>query len=253
MLIGLFCSLKKSAAQFKKHEESIIKSLKDKDISLRRRALDVLYSMCDSENSEVVVGQLLDYLQTSPEPAMREELVLRVAILGERFSPNLHWYVDTILKLMSLAGEHVSDQIWMRVVQIVTNKEELQVYAAETCLRSLRNETVHESMVKCGGYIVGEFGHLMTHKHESSPSAQWQLLKDKFYTCTEWETKQVLLSAFVKLLNAHPQLAPQITELIQKQTTTMNAELQQRAVEYLALAQVVVGVFWHYSRSLLAL
>ena len=117
---------------------------------------------------------------------MREELVLRVAILGERFSPNLHWYVDTILKLMSLAGEHVSDQIWMRVVQIVTNKEELQVYAAETCLRSLRNETVPESMVKCGGSIIGEFGHLMVHKHESSPSAQWQLLKDKFYTCNEW-------------------------------------------------------------------
>ena len=67
------------------------------------------------------------------------------------------------------------------------------------------------------------------------------------------ETKQVLLSAFVKLLNAHPQLAPQITELIQKQTTTMDAELQQRAVEYLALAQVVVGHCWHSSSFLLAL
>jgi hypothetical protein len=49
-------------------------------------------------------------------------------------------------------------------------------------------------MVKCGGYIIGEFGHLMVHKHESSPSAQWQLLKDKFYTCNEWETKQVSFS-----------------------------------------------------------
>ena len=226
-----------AAEQFKKHEEVIIKSLKDKDISLRRRALDVLYSMCDSNNSEVIVGQLLDYLQTSPDAAMREELVLRIAILGERFSPNLHWYVDTILKLMSLAGEHVSDQIWMRVVQIVTNKEELQVYAAETCQRALRSETVHESMIKCGGYIIGEFGHLMVHKHESSASAQWLLLKDKFHTCKEYETKQVLLSAFVKLINAHPQLKPQITELMQTQTTTMDAELQQRAVEYLALAQ----------------
>jgi len=33
----------------------------------------------------------------------------------------------------------------------------------------------------------------------------------------------------------------------------MDAELQQRAVEYLALAQVVVGHFWHYSSFLLAL
>ena len=42
---------------------------------------------------------------------IREELVLRVAILAERFSPNLHWYVDTILKLMSLAGDYVSNQV----------------------------------------------------------------------------------------------------------------------------------------------
>jgi len=37
--------------------------VKGNDVSLRRRALDVLYSMCDSTNSELVVGELLDYLQ----------------------------------------------------------------------------------------------------------------------------------------------------------------------------------------------
>jgi AP-2 complex subunit alpha len=52
-----------AAEQFKKHQDSIIKSLKDKDVSLQRRALDVLYSMCDANNSELVVGELLDYLQ----------------------------------------------------------------------------------------------------------------------------------------------------------------------------------------------
>jgi len=44
-------------------QDTIIKSLKDSDVSLRRRALDVIYSMCDSNNSELVVGELLDYLQ----------------------------------------------------------------------------------------------------------------------------------------------------------------------------------------------
>lgn len=42
---------------------------------------------------------------------IREELVLRVAILAERFSPNLQWYVDTILKLIALAGDYVSNQV----------------------------------------------------------------------------------------------------------------------------------------------
>lgn len=58
--------IEEAAQQFKKHQDSIIKSLKDKDVSLRRRALDVLYSMCDSHNSELVVGQLLEYLEVAP-------------------------------------------------------------------------------------------------------------------------------------------------------------------------------------------
>jgi len=125
----------------------------------------------------------------------------------------------------------------MRVVQIVTNNEDLQLYAAETSLRALKSEAVHESMVKCGGYIVGEFGHLMVNKRKSSARAQWTVLRDKFHLAEEAETKQVLLTSFVKLINAHPELKGEITELIAKQTTTIDVELQQRAVEYLALAQ----------------
>jgi hypothetical protein len=63
--------------------------------------------------------------------------VLRVAILAERFSPNLQWYVDTILKLMTLAGDFVSKHIWMRVVQIVTNNDDLQVVLLHVFLHVL--------------------------------------------------------------------------------------------------------------------
>jgi hypothetical protein len=37
----------------KKHQSTIILSLRDKDISVRRRALDLLFSMCDVDNSEL--------------------------------------------------------------------------------------------------------------------------------------------------------------------------------------------------------
>ncbi len=65
-------------------------------------------------------------------------MVLKTAILAERYAPNLRWYVDTVLELISVAGDHVSDDIWHRVVRIVTNNEELQAYAAR-------------KMYRCGG------------------------------------------------------------------------------------------------------
>ena len=127
-LMQRMCHIPDAAQQFKKHQSIVSLALKDNDVSLRRRALDVLYSMCDNHNSSEIVNELLDYLNGT-DFAIREELVLRVAILAERFSPNLQWYVDTILQLLSLAGNYVSDQVWMRVVQIVTNHEDLQVLA----------------------------------------------------------------------------------------------------------------------------
>lgn len=69
----------------KRHQDTIILSLKDRDISVRRRALDLLYSMCDTTNSKKIVGELLRYLQVA-DYNLREDMVLKIAILTERFA-----------------------------------------------------------------------------------------------------------------------------------------------------------------------
>lgn len=43
-------------------------------------------------------------------------------------------YVDVILQLIDKAGDFVSDDIWFRVVQYVTNNEDLQVTFQSECL-----------------------------------------------------------------------------------------------------------------------
>jgi AP-2 complex subunit alpha len=110
----------------KKHQAHIITSLKDPDISIRRRSLDLLYGMCDISNAKDIVEELLQYLTTA-DFAIREELALKAAILAEKFAPNLAWYVEVILQLIEKAGDFVSDDIWYRVVQFVTNNDDLQV------------------------------------------------------------------------------------------------------------------------------
>lgn len=69
----------------KKHQNIIIQGLKDRDISVRRRALDLLYSMCDTSNAKVIVGELVRYLQVA-DYNLREDMVLKIAILTERFA-----------------------------------------------------------------------------------------------------------------------------------------------------------------------
>lgn len=55
-----------------------------------------------------------------------------MAILAEKYAVDYSWYVDTILNLIRIAGDYVSEEVWYRVLQIVTNRDDVQGYAAKT-------------------------------------------------------------------------------------------------------------------------
>ena len=127
----------------KKHQETVINALKtERDVSVRQRAVDLLYAMCDKSNAEEIVLEMLAYLETADysirfstslpshllhhlhflrlhlpflypmlTPHTREEMVLKVAILAEKYATDYKWYVDVILNLIRLAGDYVSEEV----------------------------------------------------------------------------------------------------------------------------------------------
>lgn len=220
----------------KKHQATIIASLRDRDISVRRKALDLLYSMCDPTNSQPIVSELLKYLQ-SADFAIREEMVLKIAILTEKYATEFQWYVDISLRLISMAGDHVSDEVWQRVIQIVTNNEELQIYAAQNILQHVKGMQCHETLVRIGGYLLGEFGHLIADNPGCSPIEQFMALQSKFNGCSS-ATRAILLSSYIKFVNLFPEIKPQLLQVFHVYSHTLDPELQQRACEYLALASL---------------
>lgn len=46
----------------------------ERDVSVRQRAVDLLYAMCDRTNAEEIVGEMLEYLETA-DYSIREEMV----------------------------------------------------------------------------------------------------------------------------------------------------------------------------------
>lgn len=223
----------------KRHQAQIITSLKDPDISIRRRALDLLYGMCDFTNAKDIVEELLQYLSTA-DFAMREELALKAAILAEKFAPDLSWYVDVILQLIDKAGDFVSDDIWYRVVQFVTNNEDLQPYAAVKARDYLDKPALHETMVKVSAYILGEYSHLLSRRPGCSPKEIFAILNEKLPTVST-NTVAILLSTYAKILMhtqpPDPELQQQVWSIFRKYESYIDVEIQQRAVEYFALSK----------------
>ncbi|KAI5607815.1 AP-2 complex subunit alpha-2 isoform X6, partial [Silurus asotus] len=221
----------------KTHIDTVINALKnERDVSVRQRAVDLLYAMCDRSNAKQIVAEMLSYLETA-DYSIREEIVLKVAILAEKYAVDYTWYVDTILNLIRIAGDYVSEEVWYRVIQIVINRDDVQGYAAKTVFEALQAPACHENLVKVGGYILGEFGNLIAGDPRSSPLIQFNLLHSKFHLCSV-PTRALLLSAYVKFINLFPEVKGTIQEVLRSDSQLRNAdvELQQRAVEYLRLS-----------------
>ncbi|CAO1436867.1 unnamed protein product [Diamesa serratosioi] len=223
----------------KKHQEVVILSMKmEKDVSVRQQAVDLLYAMCDRSNAEEIVQEMLNYLETA-DYSIREEMVLKVAILAEKYATDFTWYVDVILNLIRIAGDYVSEEVWYRVIQIVINREEVQGYAAKTVFEALQAPACHENMVKVGGYILGEFGNLIAGDSRSAPMVQFKLLHSKYHLCSSM-TRALLLSTYIKFINLFPEIRTTIQDVFRQHSNlrSADAELQQRASEYLQLSIV---------------
>jgi AP-2 complex subunit alpha len=230
-----------AVALLTQHQAVITQALEDPDISIRKRALDLLYNMCDRTNCETIVGELLKYLhrlnsQISADLAIREELVLKIAILAEKYATRYKWYVDVMLQLVTMAGDAMSDEIWYRAVRLITNHEDIQQYAAEVAWQAVRSDLANETTVKVAAYILGEYGDLICDQPDSAGDQQFAVLWAKFTSGAVGDaTKAILLSTFIKFCRMYPPLIPRIGPIFKQHATQIDPEIQQRSVEYLGL------------------
>lgn len=140
---------------------------------------------------------------------------------------------------MNTAGDYVGEEVWFRIVQIVTNTEPLQAYAARRVYEYLRQPACHENIVKVAAYILGEYGHLIASENDNnavSPIEQFSSISSKV-SMSSSTTKAIILTTYIKWLNLFPEIRQHILVILQKFTHTLDAELQQRACEYLAIAE----------------
>ena len=219
-----------------RHQETVITSLKDADVSVQKRALDLLFVMTDHTNCEGVVGELLVNL-ASVDATVKDDMVVKIAILSEKFAINLHWYLDTMVQVIMCAGDFVSEDVWHRIVQIITNNPDMQEYAAEKMLGIVKSKFAHEITVALAGYILGEFGVNICEKEGMSGYEQFAALHQHFHRCSV-KVCALLLTSYVKIVNLYPDCNDVILEVFRKHSTSGFLELQQRACEYMRLLDV---------------
>ena len=146
------------------------------------------------------------------------------------------WVEPCFCRLITSAGDFVSEEIWYRVVQIITNHgDELQAYAARKVWVALTKERLpHKTLVKVSGYVLGEFGHTIADQPESNAVEQIRVLHEQFMQ-GDSDVKALLLNTYAKLSHAYGEIAGHVGDVLRLNATAMDQEVQQRSIEYLAL------------------
>lgn len=98
-------SIEPNAVQ--RHRNTILDCLRDPDISIRRRALDLSFSLINESNIRVLIRELLAFLEVANNE-FKPAMTTQICLAAERFAPNKRWHIDTVLRVLKLVGFFVS-------------------------------------------------------------------------------------------------------------------------------------------------
>jgi len=118
-ITGLADIVKDHPKYASEHQLAVIECLEDRDETLRRKTLDLLYRMINPVNVEFIVAKLLTFLESTSDEYLRKDLVGRVTTSAERFAPSNAWYVRTVTKVLEVAGSLVQSEVASNLMVLI--------------------------------------------------------------------------------------------------------------------------------------
>ncbi|OTB05282.1 hypothetical protein M426DRAFT_320093 [Hypoxylon sp. CI-4A] len=226
-----------------RHRNTILECLRDPDISIRRRALDLSFTLINESNVRVLIRELLAFLEVA-DNEFKPSMTSQIGIAADRYSPNKRWHIDTMLRVLTLAGNYVKEPIMASFVRLVATTPELQTYAVQKLYANLKKDITQESLTHAGAWCIGEYADSLLRGGQYEEEELVQEVKeheiiDLFNTIlnSNYATQiatEYIVTALVKLstrLSDGTQIE-RVKQLLQFHQTSLDVEIQQRAVEY---------------------
>eukprot|EP00571_Detonula_confervacea_P013229 CAMPEP_0172297286 /NCGR_PEP_ID=MMETSP1058-20130122/369_1 /TAXON_ID=83371 /ORGANISM="Detonula confervacea, Strain CCMP 353" /LENGTH=1015 /DNA_ID=CAMNT_0013006419 /DNA_START=58 /DNA_END=3105 /DNA_ORIENTATION=- len=264
-----------AASALQRHRTTVVECLKDPDISIRQRALELIYHLVNQENVEALTAELLNYLVLCPREH-RSDICTRVLRVVDKFSPDDRWRVDTLITMLTIAGRECSVNVQSSTVVYVTrSSEDLRAYSTHKLLKAIRDDDGGQrGLLNVGVWCIGEYGDLLLKPYSYQPSsssggenmseaaetpvtvsfmelepiAVVDIVEEVMarHTCP-MEVKQRALTCFTKLRErfsgvADGETLEKLQSLVVKHEGSQSLELQLRSCEYGALINAIKGI-----------
>ena len=236
-----------------RHRNTIVECLKDVDISIRRRALDLIYALVTKSNVKTLAKELLTYLAlTTGDTEFKADLTEKIVAVVDRFAPSKQWQVETIIAVLVTAGSLTQENTATDLILLISRSANLHAYAAYKLFFAVRKGSPHLPLVHVALWCIGEYGDYLVTKDGADKARE---ADDKVVEETVTErmvvdalkavqvnkdsqllTKEYLLNALIKLSSRFSaDTSAELKAMMHEYEASVSVELQQRSCEYRVL------------------
>lgn len=225
-----------------RHRSTILECLKDPDVSIRRRAMELSFALVNSNNIRNMMKELLLFLERA-DPEFKAQCSSNIVMSAERFAPNKRWHLETLFKVLVAAGNYVRDDVVACTIQLISETQAQQSYAVSALWRALEKDTFDKQpLAQVATWCIGEYGDLLLYAPPSDDvDAPVNLTEDEVidvYQRLLWSpqntvvTKQYTLLSLTKLSTRFQKGNEKIRQIIDTFGSNLHIELQQRGIEF---------------------
>ncbi|EDV21290.1 uncharacterized protein TRIADDRAFT_50819 [Trichoplax adhaerens] len=224
-----------------RHRNTIIDCLKDHDISIRKRAMELSFALINESNVKTMIKELLDFLNRA-DSEFKPFATLRIFQAAIKYAPDKKWQLDTILQMLKAGGSYVNDEVVASSIHAVSESRDLHAYITQQLYFAMYADISKQPLAQVAIWCLGEYGDLLISgtveegSHKIDEDGVLDLLQSVLNdTVTSFITRAFTLNALMKLSTRFPKAAGRIKEVVARYTNSLDLELQQRSVEYSAL------------------
>lgn len=147
-----------------RHRSTILECLKDPDVTIRKRSMELSFALINSQNIRAMAKELLTFLEKA-DPEFKTQCSSTMVLSAERYAPTIRWHLDTLLNVLVAAGNYVRDDVISSTIQMISSSP-----ANEQCYVTVRlwealqvpnNCEDKQPLLQVAVWSIGEYGDLL--------------------------------------------------------------------------------------------
>uniref|UniRef100_A0A8C9LC54 AP-1 complex subunit gamma n=1 Tax=Pavo cristatus TaxID=9049 RepID=A0A8C9LC54_PAVCR len=207
-----------------------------------RRAMELSFALVNGNNVRGMMKELLYFLD-SCEPEFKADCASGIFLAAEKYAPSKRWHIDTIMRVLTTAGSYVRDDAVPNLIQLITNSVEMHAYTVQRLYKAILGDYSQQPLVQVASWCIGEYGDLLV-SGQCEEEEPIQVTEDEVLDILESVlisnmsasvTRGYALTAIMKLSTRFTCTVNRIKKVVSIYGSSIDVELQQRAVEYNAL------------------